>query len=211
MQLDYRVLGNMLSGAVEIIREKNDELSRLDAVIGDGDHGVTMLRAMEKIGEILASQPEGSISTTLGDIAWALMGIDGGATGPLYGSLFLGMSDATAGKEALTAQDFAQMMESGLTSLQQQTKAQIGDKTLLDALIPAVQALRQAADQGDDIPVMLQKAAGAAMQGAESTRQYPAKFGRAKFQGERTIGHMDPGSVSLAYIFQGFYNSLVYG
>lgn len=207
-QVSYDDLKRMLGGAVEIIREKNDELSLLDAAIGDGDHGVTMLRAFERLNEIVAANPNGQISPLLSDIAWALMDCDGGATGPLYGSLFLGMSEATEGLDSLDANAVAKMLEGGLASLEKQTKARVGDKTLMDALIPAVHALRASAGSNPDIAVMLDAAASAALQGAESTKNIPARFGRAKFQGERTLGHPDPGSVSMAYVFKGFKNGL---
>jgi dihydroxyacetone kinase-like protein len=207
-QMDYDDLKRMLSGAIAIIRQKKDELSLLDAAIGDGDHGITMLRAMEKMGDVMKSQPPGNISALLSEIGWALMNIDGGATGPLYGSLFLGMSDATTDLSVLDEPAFAGMFESGLKSLEQQTKARVGDKTLMDALIPAVQAMRLSADQGQSIPSMLDAAESAARLGSESTRDIAAHYGRAKYQGDRTIGHPDPGSVSMAYVFQGFKDGL---
>lgn len=201
----------MLGGALAIIRLKSDELSLMDAAIGDGDHGVTMLRAMEKMGKVVEAQPQTTLSDLLNEIAWALMDIDGGATGPLYGSLFLGMSEGIAGLDSLDSNAFARMFEQGLTSIEQQTKARVGDKTMMDALIPAVQALRSAADQGKAIPELLEAACAAAIQGAESTRNIPARYGRAKYQGERTLGHPDPGSVSMAYMFQGFRDGLKAG
>lgn len=203
MQAGYDDIKQMLGGAVEIIRQKNGELSLLDAAIGDGDHGVTMLRAMEKINKVISAHTNENISDLLSEIGWALLDIDGGAVGPLYGSLFLGMSEATQGQESLDADHFAQMFESGLGSIEKQTKARIGDKTMMDALIPAVQALRTSAEQGAAIAAMLDLAAAAAMEGAESTRNIAAHYGRAKFQGERTLGHPDPGSVSMAYLFKG--------
>lgn len=207
-QVGFAEIKRMLNGAIEIIRIKKDELSRLDAAIGDGDHGVTMWRAMEKMGEVVSTQPSGDLSTLFSEIGWALMNIDGGATGPLYGSLFLGMSDATVGMNSLDSAAFAVMFEGGLKSLEQQTKARLGDKTLMDALIPAVNALRASADQGQSIQEMIAQAAEQARLGSESTSAIPARYGRAKFQGDRTIGHPDPGSVSMAYIFQGFKDGL---
>ncbi len=130
MQVNKEDLKRMLGGAIEIIREKKLELCHLDAAIGDGDHGITMLRAMEKMGEVIQAEPEGDLGAMLGNIAWALMDIDGGATGPLFGSLFLGMSEATAGLTVLDGEGFARMFESGLLSIEGQTKARIGDKTL---------------------------------------------------------------------------------
>ena len=93
MRVEYDDLKRMLEGAVEIIRRTNDELSILDAAIGDGDHGVTMLRAFEKLHQVMEAHPQGKIEDLLNDIGWALLDIDGGATGPLYGSLFLGMGE----------------------------------------------------------------------------------------------------------------------
>jgi len=201
----------MLNGAIEIIRLKNDELSLLDAAIGDGDHGITMLRAMEKMGKVIEARPAAALSDLLSDIAWALMDIDGGATGPLYGSLFLGMSEGVTGQETLNGAAFAGMFEQGLLSIQQQTKARVGDKTMMDALIPAVQAMRSAADQGKTILEILDDASSAAIQGAEATRNFAARFGCAKHQGERTLGHPDPGSISMAYVLQGFRAGLAAG
>jgi phosphoenolpyruvate---glycerone phosphotransferase subunit DhaL len=211
IDFSYNQMTKMLSGAIKIILEKSDELSKMDAVIGDGDHGVTMARAMNKVQEVLLSHQSQDISTLLSDIAWALFDIDGGCAGPLYGSIFMGMSDGCRGKVYLTNRDFAEMMGNGLESIQQQTKAKVGDKTMMDALIPAVQALQMGADQDKTIPEMLQLAADEAMKGAETTRNIPARFGRAKFQGERTIGHPDPGSISMAFTFQGFLNGLTEG
>ena len=203
MQAGYDDIKQMLAGAIEIIRQKNAELSLLDTAIGDGDHGVTMLRAMEKINQVNSAHSDANISNLLNEIGWALLDIDGGAVGPLYGSLFLGMAEATSGQESLSPDHFAQMFEGGLESIEKQTKARVGDKTMMDALIPAVQALRTCADQGQSIAAMLDMAAAAATAGAESTRNIAAHYGRAKFQGERTLGHPDPGSVSTAYLFQG--------
>ena len=208
MQVNFDGLKSMLGGAIQIICEKKLELCRLDAAIGDGDHGITMLRAMEKMGDVMEAETKGDLGALLNNIAWTLMDIDGGAVGPLYGSLFLGMSEATAGMFELDENDFARMFENGLKSIEEQTKARVGDKTLMDALIPAVQVLRVSADQGKTLPEMLAAATSAALQGAESTRNFPAHYGRAKYQGERTLGHPDPGSVSMAYFFQGLQTGL---
>ena len=168
-----------------------------------------MLRAMQKTGQVIDEHGQDEIAALLGTISWELLCIDGGATGPLYGSLFGGMAEAVQGKTVLDGKDLAAMFEGGLEALQQQTAARVGDKTMMDALIPAVLALRAAAEQEKNIRTMLEEAAAAALAGAEATKKIPARFGRAKFQGERTIGHPDPGSVSMALIFQGFVNGLV--
>ncbi len=208
MRVDYDRFKRMLNGSVVIIREKCDELSHLDAAIGDGDHGVTMLRAMEKVNTVMESHPTGKIADLLNEIGMELLNIDGGATGPLFGSLFLGMADGAVDQEDLDAEHMALIFERGLVSIEQQTKARVGDKTLMDALIPAVESLKASAQQGKEITEMLALAADAAWKGAKSTKNFPAHFGRAKFQGDRTLGHPDPGSISTAYIIKGMHNGL---
>jgi phosphoenolpyruvate---glycerone phosphotransferase subunit DhaL len=206
--LYFSDLVQILNSAAELICQNQDELCQMDAVIGDGDHGITMARAMNSAQEIIKKDSSTKIDTLLRDIAWALMDCDGGATGPLYGSLFLGMSDSTIGKDSLDGSDFAFMLESGLESIQQQTKAKVGDKTMMDALIPAVLAAKKTAAEGWGIPDILKAAVNAAREGSEYTKNIPARYGRAKYQGDRTIGYPDPGSVSIAYMFQGFLNGL---
>jgi len=134
--------------------------------------------------------------------------VDGGATGPLLGMLFLGMSEAVEGKDALDAASTAAMFEAGLASLQKHTRAQPGDKTMIDALVPATAALRQAADEGADAAAALAAAAEAAHQGAQATADMQARFGRARSIGEASKGHPDPGATSMALIFRGFAEAL---
>jgi len=202
--IGYEQFVQMLARAAEQVRANQQALSQLDSVCGDGDHGTTMVRAMGNLEKAIAEGGSRELKSLLFDIGWAVMGVDGGATGPLLGTLFMGMADAVAGKETLDADDLAGMFEAGLAALQKQTKAQVGDKTMIDALVPAVAALRAAADDGQEIASALQRAAEAAEQGAASTKDIPARFGRAKNLGERTIGHQDPGATSMALIFRGF-------
>lgn len=200
----------MLLGGVRSIQANHDRLSSLDAETGDGDHGVTMLRAANKIEALIAQFAGDDLKQLLNDIGWALFDLDGGATGPLYGSLFTGMSDACpAGADgaagvSLDSASVAQVFAAGLAAIREQTKAKVGDKTMLDALIPAVEALKQLAQAGRPVEELLAGAAAAAEQGALSTQKLAARFGRAKYQGERTIGHQDPGATSAALLFQGF-------
>jgi len=206
--LDYDQYVRMLMGAVDIIRENHAMLSRLDAETGDGDHGVTMLRAMNKVGEVIATYETRDMKSLTYDIGWALLGIDGGSTGPLFGSLFMGMSESLEGKTEIDSLAFAAMFESGLAAIQQQTKAQVGDKTMIDALVPAVLAFRAAADSNMDLVSIIESGVKAAEDGAVATRNMQAKFGRAKHQGERTIGHQDPGATSTSLVFRGMLNGL---
>ena len=140
--IDKSDLISMLQCAVEKIRANHEMLSQLDSVGGDGDHGTTMLRAMVNLEKSLAASSAKSIHDLMGELGWAVMGTDGGATGPLFGSFFMGMSDPAKGEETLDAETLAAMFASGLANVQKQTKAKVGDKTIIDALAPACDAAR---------------------------------------------------------------------
>lgn len=197
-------LAGMLRAAAEQVKANQAMLSQLDSVGGDGDHGTTMARAMSLVEKAIAAGKKKALKSLLTDVGWAVMGVDGGATGPLFGTFFLGMAAAVADKKVVDARGLAALFEAGLAALQKTSKAQVGDKTMMDALIPAVAALRAAADAGQDVASALTAAAAAAEQGALSTRNFPAKFGRAKNLGDRTIGHQDPGATSVLLVFRGF-------
>ena len=202
--LDCQGLAKMLLGAVEQIRANHKRLSELDSHGGDGDHGTTMLRAMENLKKAVDASSCDSPGGLLGEIAWAVMGTDGGATGPLFGSFFMGMQEGAGDKASCDAASLAAMFQTGLDTLCKQTQAQVGDKTIVDALVPAVTAMEQAAAAGGDIAAVLQRGAEAAAAGAESTKNIEARFGRAKNAGEKSLGHEDPGAVSASLLFKGF-------
>lgn len=204
--IGYEQLARMIRGGFERVRAHHEELSQLDSALGDGDHGSAMLRAVDAGEKAVEQNAEGPAAKTLQAIAWGLMGAAGGAPGPLFGSFFLGMSEA-AGEGEMDAGAVAAMFEAGLAKLRKQTKAQPGEKTMVDALVPAVEALRAAATAGD-VSAALAKAATAAADGAESTRDMRAKHGKARHMGDRTLGHVDPGSMSVTYLFQGFAEAL---
>ncbi|MBN1674590.1 MAG: dihydroxyacetone kinase subunit L [Kiritimatiellae bacterium] len=198
----------MLNGAVANIRTHHARLSELDAINGDGDHGTTMLRAAARMEGAIAEHKDRNLQALLSEIAWALLGVDGGAAGPLLGLLFSGLSQAADGAPALDAEGLARAFEAGLASVAGQTKARVGDKTMMDALIPAVSALRKGAETGQDCLQSLKCAAEAAGAGAEATKALTAKFGRAKNLGDRTLGYPDPGATSLALMFQGYWEGV---
>lgn len=206
--INYQGFLSMLDKAVAQIEENHPYLSKLDSYGGDGDHGTTILRAMKKLKEAVDDNTDEDIGALTASIGWAVMGVDGGATGPLLGGFFQGMSDAAAGKAQLTGQDLAAMFEGGLKTVQQYSKARVGDKTLMDALIPAVDTLKAAAVETADIAAAFAKSAEAAEAGAVSTKALQARFGRSKNAGERSIGHQDAGATSMALIFKGFYEGV---
>jgi len=201
--IGYEQLVAMIRGGLEAIRANHEQLSRLDNALGDGDHGSAMLRAVGAAEKAIQQTPEGGAAKLLQAIAWGIMSAAGGAPGPLFGSLFLGMG-AAAGEGDLDAGAVAAMFESGLAGLRKQTKAQPGEKTMIDALVPAVEALRASAEANADVGAALARAADAAAAGAESTRPMQARHGKARNMGERTIGHQDPGATSVSYLFGGF-------
>jgi phosphoenolpyruvate---glycerone phosphotransferase subunit DhaL len=137
-------------------------------------------------------------------VGWAVMGVDGGATGPLLGTLFLGMSEGAGDAAGLDAPGLAAMLEAGVAKVRKQTKAQPGDKTMLDALLPAVEAIAAGAAAGEDLPAVLERGSAAAAAGAAATAQMMARFGRAKNIKEKSIGSADAGATSVSFIFKGF-------
>jgi dihydroxyacetone kinase-like protein len=207
-ELTYPELAGVLQSGARRIRENCDLLSRLDSAIGDGDHGVTMQRTAEAMLQSVQACSSGSIADLLEQLGWNVLSIDGGSIGPLWGSFFLGMAEAAAGCPALGGSALAGAFEAGLAKMRAQTPAKPGDKTLLDALVPAVEALRRAADRGANLPEVLASAAEAAERGAQGTRELQARFGRARNLGPRTIGHVDPGATSIALLLAGFHDGL---
>jgi dihydroxyacetone kinase-like protein len=197
----------MLQSAVGQIRSNHEMLSQLDAAVGDGDHGTTILRSMEAVARVINDSTDTDLKDLLSKIAWAVMDCDGGSTGPLLGSLFMGMSDGVTNETDLDCAAVVAMFESGIRKLARQSRAVVGDKTMMDAFLPALDAMLAAAPSGD-IRSVLQQASAAAAAGAEATRDFRAKFGRARNLGDRVIGHPDPGAVSASLILKGCSEAL---
>jgi dihydroxyacetone kinase-like protein len=177
------------------VSEHRVELVRLDTAIGDGDHGTNMDRGMKKAVEKLDGQEGQDIGATLKAVGMALVSSVGGAAGPLYGTLFLQMGTSAAGQESLDVAGWTAALEAGLKGVQSRGKAEPGDKTMVDALVPAVEALRDATDE--DEAEALKRSADAAREGMEATIPLEARKGRASYLGERSVGHQDPGATSL--------------
>ena len=178
--------------------EHRQELVRLDTAIGDGDHGTNMNRGMQKALEKLAASEPADPGAVLKTVAMALISSVGGAAGPLYGTLLLQMGTAMAGHEQVDLAGFAAAWRAGTEGVQARGKAQPGDKTMLDALAPATEALERAADLGSG----LSAAVAAAEQGMNATTPLVARKGRASYLGERSRDHQDPGATSTYYLFK---------
>ena len=201
--LDYDGLICVLRAAAAKVKEGAGRLGQLDSAIGDGDHGLAMTRAMEALEKGIGDCSEQNNKTLLQGVAWAVASIDAGSTGPLMGSLLMGMVEPVGDGAEIDTRLLATMFEAGLAKLRTISKAEVGDKTMIDALVPAVEALRSAAEQGNSVASALQKAADAAEAGAERTKQFQARFGKARNLGERSIGYQDPGATSMAMLFRG--------
>ena len=183
------------------ISENRAMLTELDAAIGDGDHGANMDRGCKAVSAKL--QAGGTdISQVLKTTGMTLLSTVGGASGPLYSTIFLQAAQACAGKTQLTLQDWIVMMDAAAKGVVARGKAAAGDKTMLDALIPAVQALKDAAVAGLSLADALRASAKAAEDGMEATLPLIARKGRASYLGERSAGHIDPGATSTYLLFK---------
>ena len=203
MPFTKETLRKILAEAKEVIESKFDYLNELDSATGDGDHGTAILSAMK--GAVEAARQDAPLAQMFQNIGWGIMNATGGSTSLLLGSFFLGMGDAFD-KEELNGLGISKVLDSGLKQVQMMTTAKVGDKTLMDAMIPAVEAARLTAEKDPEATTadVLAAAAAAAAGGASSTDQLVARFGRAKNLGERSVGHRDAGAVSMSYIFQAF-------
>ncbi|HYB31249.1 MAG TPA: dihydroxyacetone kinase subunit DhaL [Solirubrobacteraceae bacterium] len=178
--------------------EHREELVALDTAIGDGDHGTNMNRGMVKALERLGAAEQADPGTVLKTVAMALVSTVGGAAGPLYGTLFLQMGNALAGQEEVDLPAYATAWRKGLDGVQARGKAVAEDKTMVDALIPGVEALESASDLDSG----LRAAAQAAQDGMKATTPMIARKGRASYLGERSKDHQDPGATSTYYLFK---------
>lgn len=176
----------------EVIADQRQELVALDRAIGDADHGTNMDRGMKKAVEKLEAVEGDDIGALLKAVGMALVSSVGGAAGPLYGTLFLQMGTATAGRAELDLEGWTAALQAGVKGVQARGKAQAGDKTMLDALLPAVAAL----DGGGELADALRRSADAAAEGMRQTIPLEARKGRASYLGPRSVGHQDPGATS---------------
>ena len=191
---DALVRAWLLIGADQIIAA-SAELTELDARIGDGDHGINLGRGMTAVRARLVESAGGSSADLLRVAGRLLISTVGGASGPLYGTLFLDTGQAL-GESPVTAVDLADALTSGVASVGRRGRSTTGQKTMLDTLVPAVEALRAELRAGRDLSDAAARAAEAAAAGCEATRLMVAQRGRASYLGERAVGHLDPGAVS---------------
>ena len=201
MSLDAAWARRWIELAAADIAEQRDYLVDLDRAIGDGDHGENMDRGFKAAVEALEQAQPGSVAEVLKTVAKTLMSTVGGAAGPLYGTAFLRASKA-AGDGDLDGAGVAAVIAGALDGIQARGKATTGEKTMVDAWTPALEAARAAAESGSDPAAVFEAAAAAAEAGATATEPLRATKGRASYLGERSIGHLDPGAVSTSLILR---------
>jgi len=193
-------LGRWLRSFADAVSDNADELTALDSAIGDADHGANMRRGMTAVVGKLDAAPDAAPAALLKSAGMTLVSTVGGASGPLYGTLFLRMATAAGDRTELDGPAFAAALRAGLEGVLARGKAQLGDKTMVDALTPAVDALDAALAAGSGLRDALRAAAAAADKGADDTVPLVARKGRASYLGERSAGHRDPGATSTALL-----------
>ncbi|MCA9980716.1 MAG: dihydroxyacetone kinase ADP-binding subunit DhaL [Anaerolineales bacterium] len=209
MTIDKKQIVQWLNNTAAVMAENKEYLTQLDSDIGDADHGINMNRGFSKVSEKLPSVAETDIGNILKTTGMTLISSVGGASGPLYGTFYMRCGQAVAAKEELTGDDLQRMLQAGVEGLLQRGRAQLGDKTMVDAWLPALDALKEALNgDEDDLVVAVHTAVLAAEQGMKDTIPLQAKKGRASYLGERSIGHQDPGATSTYLILNALYEAI---
>lgn len=179
-----------------VVAENRAYLTELDSAIGDADHGINMDRGFKAVMQKMPEMADKDIGTVFKTIGMTLLSTVGGAGGPLYGTLFLRAGMTTTGKMELTLEEWTEVLENALNGVVSRGKAEIGDKTMVDALTPALNALKKSIENGASLTAALTASTSAAEKGMKDTIPLVARKGRASYLGERSAGHQDPGATS---------------
>jgi dihydroxyacetone kinase-like protein len=197
-----------LEASAAVLMENKEYLTQLDSAIGDADHGINMARGFTKVLEKLPTVSDTDIGNILKTIGMTLISSVGGASGPLYGTFYMRSGMAIGAKQTLSGEDLYQLLKTGVDGVIQRGRAQPGDKTMVDAWLPALDALRAALDNTGDEVAAVAAAVKAAEQGMKDTIPLQARKGRASYLGERSIGHQDPGATSSYLILNALLETL---
>ena len=205
------IMSKLIQDVVTAVRASADELTELDRAIGDGDHGVNLRRGFNAVADLAPELDAMPWGAALQKAGMTLVMKVGGASGPLYGSLLMGIGKALAGAPSSGAPsppEIADALQTGVDMVRQRGKSDVGDKTMLDVLTPVCESLRNGVSQSLPIPRLLDDLSAAASRGLESTRALQARKGRASFLAERSVGHLDPGARSSQLIVESVCASL---
>jgi phosphoenolpyruvate---glycerone phosphotransferase subunit DhaL len=183
-----------LDASQKVFADNRQQLTDLDSAVGDGDFGISLDRGFTAVQAELSANPPADLRSVFQNVAAVLIRTMGGTSGPLLGTFFLRAGAACAGKSELAPADVVALFQAGVDGIQQRGKAAIGDKTMLDALIPAVDAMRGALEAGNGAAEILERGAAAAEAGVQATKAMQARKGRGSYLGDRSVGHQDPGA-----------------
>lgn len=200
--MDTKQMAAIVEGMAKKIEAEKEYLTELDNEIGDGDHGINLARGFEAVEKKLPSLAGGDIGVLLKGVGMQLVSTVGGASGPLYGTAFMKAGMACKGLTEIDGPAFVKAMEAAVDGIKMRGKATEGEKTMLDALCPALKVLQDDVTAGKSLKEALQDAAQAAEKGVEYTKTIIATKGRASYLGERSLGHQDPGATSSLYLLQ---------
>ena len=200
--LDTKQMAAIVEGMAKKIEAEKEYLTELDNELGDGDHGINLARGFEAVEKKLPSLAGGDIGALLKGVGMQLVSTVGGASGPLYGTAFMKAGMACKGLTEIDGPAFVKAMEAAVDGIKMRGKATEGEKTMLDALCPALKVMQDDVAAGKSLKEALQDAAQAAEKGVEYTKTIIATKGRASYLGERSLGHQDPGATSSLYLLQ---------
>lgn len=205
MSLKLKDVEELVKNIGKIMEENKEFLTELDLAIGDGDHGINMNKGFKAVTDKLENTPINTIQDIFKNTAMALISNVGGASGPLYGTIFMKASSVVGGKEELNIEDFEKILEASLEGVKARGKAQRGDKTMIDAIEPSLEALKTGIKEGLNTKKILENMKDEALKGVNYTKDIIARKGRASYLGERSIGHQDPGATSSYLILNEIY------
>lgn len=208
MSINGKRVIQIINKIADVIDTNKLYLTELDASIGDGDHGLNLSKGFAAVKEKLKDDTGSNIGDILKKTGMALVSNVGGASGPLYGTAFLKAATAVDGNEKVDINDFVRILQAALEGIKMRGKAELDDKTMIDAIEPALNALNDGNRKGLSGKEALREAVDAAYKGVEHTKEIVARKGRASYLGERSIGHQDPGATSSALILETIYHEL---
>jgi len=197
----------ILHAIADTLIEKKDFLTKLDAECGDGDFGVGMYIGFTNVKKSIDEYKDKDVGLLLKKVGQSILTLVGGSSGPLFSTIFSGMGEKAEGKKEIRLQVLAEMLDNALKKVSHLSGAKVGDKTLIDALGPAVRVIVDASEKGLSLEEALKNAAQAAKHGAESTKNLVARKGRARYLGEATLGHQDPGATAIYFIFKSIFDA----
>lgn len=208
MSVNGKQVKEIINAIAVVIGENKDYLTKLDAAIGDGDHGLNLDRGFEAVRKKLKNEGESDIGNILKDVGMTLVSNVGGASGPLYGTAFMKAAVTVKGKNTVDINDFFKMLQEALAGIKMRGKAELGDKTMIDSIEPAVNSLKNSLDKRLNDVEVLKNVRDEALKGVNNTKNISARKGRASYLGERSIGHQDPGATSSYLILNVIYEEI---